>query len=187
MPSSYQRIARPLDACRATSSSTNTAAPLNPRLLLIRFVADSQLGASLAGGVDGVQERSSDPGLLEVPDGHDGGSPRRSHHLPQLDRVLPRVSQHLRRAHHRLDDELGGHVTGQPQEDAGLDHGLGQEEEIGGPRAARRRDSVLVLLRQPDHPPYRAEQSLRDRKSTRLNSSHGSISYAVFCLKKKKN
>src|SRR5690348_18023795 len=27
----------------------------------------------------------------------------------------------------------------------------------------------------------------RDRKSTRLNSSHPSISYAVFCLKKKKN
>src|SRR6266542_224743 len=27
----------------------------------------------------------------------------------------------------------------------------------------------------------------RDRKSTRLNSSHGSISYAVFCLKKKKH
>src|SRR5689334_24099032 len=31
------------------------------------------------------------------------------------------------------------------------------------------------------------EQSFgRDRKSTRLNSSHSSISYAVFCLKKKK-
>src|SRR4051794_41831877 len=29
--------------------------------------------------------------------------------------------------------------------------------------------------------------SIRDRKSTRLNSSHPSISYAVFCLKKKKN
>src|SRR2546429_5017244 len=28
--------------------------------------------------------------------------------------------------------------------------------------------------------------ALRDRKSTRLNSSHGYISYAVFCLKKKK-
>src|SRR3989449_5388863 len=28
--------------------------------------------------------------------------------------------------------------------------------------------------------------SLPDRKSTRLNSSHGYISYAVFCLKKKK-
>src|SRR5690348_5504656 len=30
------------------------------------------------------------------------------------------------------------------------------------------------------------ERSLQDRKSTRLNSSHPSISYAVFCLKKKK-
>src|SRR3989337_4141825 len=31
----------------------------------------------------------------------------------------------------------------------------------------------------------RWERTCRDRKSTRLNSSHGSISYAVFCLKKK--
>src|SRR5207245_7065012 len=30
-------------------------------------------------------------------------------------------------------------------------------------------------------------RSVGDRKSTRLNSSHGSISYAVFCLKKKKH
>src|SRR5690242_21518318 len=30
------------------------------------------------------------------------------------------------------------------------------------------------------------DQRLKDRKSTRLNSSHMSISYAVFCLKKKK-
>src|SRR5438309_8952591 len=29
-------------------------------------------------------------------------------------------------------------------------------------------------------------ETVRDRKSTRLNSSHSSISYAVFCLKKKK-
>src|SRR3712207_8002189 len=29
-------------------------------------------------------------------------------------------------------------------------------------------------------------KELRDRKSTRLNSSHANISYAVFCLKKKK-
>src|SRR2546422_5632848 len=33
--------------------------------------------------------------------------------------------------------------------------------------------------------PY-ASRAARDRKSTRLNSSHGYISYAVFCLKKKK-
>src|SRR5689334_23539875 len=31
-----------------------------------------------------------------------------------------------------------------------------------------------------------ASHSQQDRKSTRLNSSHSSISYAVFCLKKKK-
>src|SRR5688572_31295555 len=31
-----------------------------------------------------------------------------------------------------------------------------------------------------------AEHQQRDRKSTRLNSSHSQISYAVFCLKKKK-
>src|SRR5438067_5825486 len=37
--------------------------------------------------------------------------------------------------------------------------------------------------RQPDEPP--ASYVERDRKSTRLNSSHVSISYAVFCLKKK--
>src|SRR3712207_8401195 len=30
-----------------------------------------------------------------------------------------------------------------------------------------------------------AEQMYKDRKSTRLNSSHANISYAVFCLKKK--
>src|SRR5207249_9593914 len=36
--------------------------------------------------------------------------------------------------------------------------------------------------------PHRAGPgAVQDRKSTRLNSSHVSISYAVFCLKKKKN
>src|SRR6266540_1319515 len=34
--------------------------------------------------------------------------------------------------------------------------------------------------------PHDPEVALRDRKSTRLNSSHITISYAVFCLKKKK-
>src|SRR2546422_4525585 len=35
-------------------------------------------------------------------------------------------------------------------------------------------------------PLERLQAELGDRKSTRLNSSHGYISYAVFCLKKKK-
>src|SRR3989442_10619056 len=39
--------------------------------------------------------------------------------------------------------------------------------------------------RRPGHPPLCAA-GCADRKSTRLNSSHVRISYAVFCLKKKK-
>src|SRR5207248_10866229 len=42
--------------------------------------------------------------------------------------------------------------------------------------------SFFPLPRSPAVPEYR-----EDRKSTRLNSSHRTISYAVFCLKKKKN
>src|SRR2546429_7351233 len=42
--------------------------------------------------------------------------------------------------------------------------------------------SDLVPAVSPDRP----SRTGRDRKSTRLNSSHGYISYAVFCLKKKK-
>src|SRR5438445_9177972 len=34
--------------------------------------------------------------------------------------------------------------------------------------------------------PHKPTAELKDRKSTRLNSSHANISYAVFCLKKKK-
>src|SRR5690606_41461530 len=38
----------------------------------------------------------------------------------------------------------------------------------------------------PEHRPPLYRYSMVDRKSTRLNSSHVKISYAVFCLKKKK-
>src|SRR3712207_8534097 len=38
----------------------------------------------------------------------------------------------------------------------------------------------------PPRPPVQSERP-QDRKSTRLNSSHANISYAVFCLKKKKS
>src|SRR5256885_4266271 len=42
------------------------------------------------------------------------------------------------------------------------------------------------LCRHPAPPWHLREEMLPDRKSTRLNSSHLVISYAVFCLKKKK-
>src|SRR5689334_24317922 len=49
------------------------------------------------------------------------------------------------------------------------------------PRLRRPADPVAALWREPA-----SERGVLDRKSTRLNSSHSSISYAVFCLKKKK-
>src|SRR3712207_7776149 len=52
------------------------------------------------------------------------------------------------------------------------------------------RDDLLPGLAhpidQPFHLPLLGSRTWGDRKSTRLNSSHANISYAVFCLKKKK-
>src|SRR2546430_11154684 len=45
--------------------------------------------------------------------------------------------------------------------------------------------SIYRFKVEPDVLP--GEYRYRDRKSTRLNSSHSQISYAVFCLKKKKH
>src|SRR3712207_8475588 len=68
-----------------------------------------------------------------------------------------------------------------------------------GKRLERVRDARPRRLGRKAAPPPRAiqppadldggqhlGQERRDRKSTRLNSSHANISYAVFCLKKKK-
>src|SRR5256885_8422084 len=52
-------------------------------------------------------------------------------------------------------------------------------------RVHRRRGWQGVLL--PSQRPGQLSQLRLDRKSTRVNSSHLVISYAVFCLKKKKN
>src|SRR2546430_6799926 len=52
----------------------------------------------------------------------------------------------------------------------------------GGPRVAVQRGLVKDA-----EEPLGADLLDLDRKSTRLNSSHSQISYAVFCLKKKKN
>src|SRR2546422_6241721 len=57
-------------------------------------------------------------------------------------------------------------------------HAVARECEAGGPRAR----VVAIDLTDGASISAGCEQ---DRKSTRLNSSHGYISYAVFCLKKK--
>src|SRR2546430_4522167 len=66
------------------------------------------------------------------------------------------------------------------------------ERRLDGQRASVQ-DRLRGLRRTGSAPSDRARGSVhksspnRDRKSTRLNSSHSQISYAVFCLKKKKN
>src|SRR2546430_9890980 len=62
----------------------------------------------------------------------------------------------------------GSGLSGAPQDAAG---------------AASRADRVIAR----SHPAQARHDERVDRKSTRLNSSHSQISYAVFCLKKKKN
>src|SRR5690348_18178426 len=57
-------------------------------------------------------------------------------------------------------------------------------EAIGVLRGEAAGDRFLVR-REHVHHEARGALERRDRKSTRLNSSHPSISYAVFCLKKK--
>src|SRR3712207_8474186 len=49
--------------------------------------------------------------------------------------------------------------------------------------AGKARQSLLYQVLQPGNNPHMPPK--KDRKSTRLNSSHANISYAVFCLKKK--
>src|SRR3712207_9109012 len=63
--------------------------------------------------------------------------------------------------------------------------GVALEVQHGRPPGLRRR----VPCGERDAVRHRQAQDLdarKDRKSTRLNSSHANISYAVFCLKKKK-
>src|SRR5690348_17931222 len=69
-----------------------------------------------------------------------------------------------------------GAIRAREQVPALLHHGGGAGDVLQREQQPRqRRQRVLV-----------ARVDLEDRKSTRLNSSHPSISYAVFCLKKKK-
>src|SRR3712207_8010470 len=67
----------------------------------------------------------------------------------------------------------------------------GRGDGDGGPRVRRAdRPRAPDGVRPRAEPPDRAADGrcrrlMSDRKSTRLNSSHANISYAVFCLKKK--
>src|SRR2546422_1533402 len=94
---------------------------------------------------------------------------------PVLDEVTRRQLAHLAGA----DEEDG--PAAEPCEDL-------LRELDGGERDRHRMAGDLRLAPDSlaDGERLGEERVQRDRKSTRLNSSHGYISYAVFCLKKKK-
>src|SRR5687768_18185612 len=81
------------------------------------------------------------------------------------------VQRHLRRLAHRADEEADACERQQRPLRAAEDLDRLPRQPLGVGERQR------VVERARRH---------RDRKSTRLNSSHGYISYAVFCLKKKK-
>src|SRR5690606_41562540 len=60
--------------------------------------------------------------------------------------------------------------------------------EVGGGHGRHRglRGHATLTLKPPHNMRLASNGSASDRKSTRLNSSHVKISYAVFCLKKEK-
>src|SRR5947208_9398597 len=95
-------------------------------------------------------------------------------HDPFLDAVRRRLRSFAQRSWLQLDSVLPYRLTARcPELAADRTHarrGAGDSRYAGG--ASRRARAI-----EPDE----------DRKSTRLNSSHQIISYAVFCLKKKKN
>src|SRR3712207_8636834 len=67
----------------------------------------------------------------------------------------------------------------------GLGRRLPGEPDVEGPRAVGVAPQPALLLQHRQLVGHRRRGG-QDRKSTRLNSSHANISYAVFCLKKKK-
>src|SRR5438552_9844264 len=97
------------------------------------------------------------------------------HHTPFF--LFPSYPHHrdLHSFPTRRSSDLRGNGDGRPVGNAHRGVSLGEPRRAEDPARLRRGRAA------PAHPVTR-----RDRKSTRLNSSHQIISYAVFCLKKKK-
>src|SRR2546429_3882152 len=64
-------------------------------------------------------------------------------------------------------------------------HGKNGSGQNSRERKHRKKSGVAIADRAVKADEHHVDEKI-DRKSTRLNSSHGYISYAVFCLKKKK-
>ena len=123
-----------------------------------------KLARALHRRLDRVQERRPDAGALELADRVDRRPARRGDGLAELDRVDVLVAEELRRAEHRLDDELGRHLAREPEQDAGLDHRLGEQREVRGARAGDGGDRVHVRLGDADDPAEVGQALLGERE-----------------------
>src|SRR5689334_24458636 len=77
-------------------------------------------------------------------------------------------------------------IEGDPYFDLTVDHLFGTIWNRPGLSMRDKRIMTLTAVTAIENRDLAEIQINADRKSTRLNSSHSSISYAVFCLKKKK-
>src|SRR3712207_7405626 len=93
---------------------------------------------------------------------------------PPRSTLFPYTTLFRSRRRAALLPRLPRHAEGRPRPDAPAP--AGRQRRLPGGR--------LLPRRRRDRHPARLLRA--DRKSTRLNSSHANISYAVFCLKKKK-
>src|SRR2546428_7771938 len=116
--------------------------------------------------------------------------------------MVTRDRQHHAPAHRDLVPVGDGHATDGADREDGTLGGIDDGRELGDVEHAEIRDRErcarqLMSLQLPRarslgqitrlHADLTQGLGVEDRKSTRLNSSHDQISYAVFCLKKKKN
>src|SRR2546422_3264648 len=102
------------------------------------------------------------------------------HQIPHANPTLQGVSQTSVRGHpgHLAPNPLRS-LHDQPELSFLICRGDGVSDHRAGKAALRAYRQMLQG--------HEAARFAEDRKSTRLNSSHGYISYAVFCLKKKKH
>src|SRR5207249_8351802 len=103
--------------------------------------------------------------------------------------ILSPNSPHPSRALHSFPTRRSSDLSRSSEgADQGTDRAVrGSDLQGKGTRSRMVGGSVIVGGSSWAHARSRPRLRSRDRKSTRLNSSHVSISYAVFCLKKKKH
>src|SRR2546429_8846638 len=147
------------------SAAVQKLGALAPQLLGLRDVA---IAADAIAALDRLLPTAKDPKLLEAIDQSALALSERA----LVERLVHRLGEP------RVPPEQREALVAAVGALASLSMGLVLDAFLAAP----------VDLRAPYRGAVRkaADRALEDRKSTRLNSSHGYISYAVFCLKKKK-